>query len=278
MNLLQLIAQNHKAAVGFAILFLFAIIALLAPWIAPYSPTAMKFRPWQATSPRHLLGTTAMGQDIFSQLVWGTRLSLLVAFTVGTIATFLSVVVGLSAGYFGGKIDAVLSIITNVFLVIPGLPLMIIIVAYITIRGVLPIIVVISVTGWAWGARVLRSQALTLRNRDFVLASRVVGEGPMHIIFADILPNMFSLIIANFFGVSLYAALSEAGLEFLGLGDVSAITWGTMLYWAQNNEALIFGQWQWIVAPGMCIVALGTSFALVNFAADEVTNPRLRRR
>ena len=100
----------------------------------------------------------------------------------------------------------------------------------------------------------------------------------MHIIFADILPNMFSLIVANFFGVSLYAALSEAGLEFLGLGDVSAITWGTMLYWAQNNEALIFGQWQWIVAPGMCIVALGTSFALVNFAADEVTNPRLRRR
>jgi len=278
MNWKGLALQNRKATIGFAILVLFILVAILAPWIAPASPTSMEFQPWLRPSSAHPLGTTAMGQDIFSQLIWGSRLSLLVGFSVGLMATFLSVVMGLTAGYFGGIVDGILSAITNVFLVIPGLPLMIIIAAYITIQGVFPIIVVISVTGWAWGARVLRSQVLTLKNRDFVLASRVAGEGPLRIIFTDILPNMLSLIVANFFGSCLYAILSEAGLEFLGLGDVSVVTWGTMLYWAQNNMALIFGQWPWIVAPGICIVLVGTAFALVNFGTDEVTNPRLRKR
>jgi peptide/nickel transport system permease protein len=278
VNWKRLALQNRKATVGFAVLSLFILIAILAPWIAPASPTSMEFQSWLRPSIAHPLGTTAMGQDIFSQLIWGSRLSLLVGFAVGLMATFLSVVMGLTAGYAGRIVDGILSAITNIFLVIPGLPLMIIIAAYITIRGVFPIIVVIAVTGWAWGARILRSQVLTLKNRDFVLASRVAGEGSLRIIFSDILPNMLSLIMANFFGVSLYAVLSEAGLEFLGLGDVSVVTWGTMLYWAQNNMALIFGQWQWVVAPGICIAIVGTSFALINFAADEVTNPKLRRR
>ena len=268
--------HNRKSQLGLALLATFAFVALFAPFIAPASPSEMTFLPFEPPSAQHLLGTTALGQDIFSQLVWGTRLSLLVGLLAGAVATFISVLIGLVAGYYGGWIDEVLSTFTNIFLVIPGLPLLIVIAAYINLSGVLPIIFVIAVTGWAWGARVLRSQMLTLRNRDFVQAAAVAGEGGGRIIFAEILPNMLSLIAANFFGAALFAVLSEAGLEFLGLGDVGITTWGTMLYWAQNNQAFLMGQWAWMVAPGLCIALLGTSFALLNFAIDEITNPKLR--
>lgn len=160
-----------------------------------------------------------------------------------TIASIISVVVGLICGYFGGIVDDLLSAITNVFLVLPGLPLMIIIAAYITVQSILPMIFVISLTGLAWGARVLRSQMLTLKKRDYVKATIVAGESPFRIIFYGIFPNMLGLIVANFFGAALYAVSSEAGLEFLGLGNVNAVTRGTILYWAQNNQAVLLGQW-----------------------------------
>jgi len=278
MKYLLVFLHNKKAAVGICLLLFFVIVAIFAPYIAPYSPTYMGFTPLQMSSRQHLLGTTAIGQDIFSRVIWGTRLSLFVGIIIGLIATMLSVIVGLTAGYFGGLVDDIFMMITNIFLVIPGLPLMIIIAAYITVKGTVTIVFVISITGWAWGARVLRSQAMTLKNRDFVKASIVVGERPSHVIFSDIFPNMLSLVVANFFGVSLYAVLSEAGLEFLGLGDSSAVSWGTILYWSQNNNAMLFGLWQWMVVPGLCIALLGVSFALINFAIDEVTNPRLRKR
>jgi len=278
MKYLLVFLHNKKAAVGICLLLFFVIVAIFAPYIAPYSPTYMGFTPLQMSSRQHLLGTTAIGQDIFSRVIWGTRLSLFVGIIIGLIATMLSVIVGLTAGYFGGLVDDIFMMITNIFLVIPGLPLMIIIAAYITVKGTVTIVFVISITGWAWGARVLRSQAMTLKNRDFVKASIVVGERPSHVIFSDIFPNMLSLVVANFFGVSLYAVLSEAGLEFLGLGDSSAVSWGTIIYWSQNNNAMLFGLWQWMVVPGLCIALLGVSFALINFAIDEVTNPRLRKR
>ncbi len=270
--------KNRKAAVGASLFIFFVIVAIFAPYIAPYSPTYMGFTPLQSPNAKHWLGTTATGQDIFSRVVWGTRLSLMVGIIVGLIATTVSVIIGLTAGYFGGKVDDILMTITNIFLVIPGLPLIIILAAYITVKGIWTIIFVISITGWAWGARVLRSQTMTLKNRDFVKASTVVGERSSHIIFFDIFPNMLGLIVANFFGAAIYAVLSEAGLEFLGLGDSSAVSWGTILYWAQNNQAILFGLWQWMAVPGLLIALLGMSFALMNFAVDELTNPRLRKR
>jgi len=270
--------KNRKAAVGASLFIFFVIVAIFAPYIAPYSPTYMGFTPLQSPNAKHWLGTTATGQDIFSRVVWGTRLSLMVGIIVGLIATTVSVIIGLTAGYFGGKVDDILMTITNIFLVIPGLPLIIILAAYITVKGIWTIIFVISITGWAWGARVLRSQTMTLKNRDFVKASTVVGERSSHIIFSDIFPNMLGLIVANFFGAAIYAVLSEAGLEFLGLGDSSAVSWGTILYWAQNNQAILFGLWQWMAVPGLLIALLGMSFALMNFAVDELTNPRLRKR
>ena len=275
MNWSRLV-RNPKSLIGLLLLLFFVAVALLAPVIAPYSPKDTSFIPFDPGSAAHPLGTTALGEDVLSQLIWGTRLSLLVGLLAGAIATFVSVVIGLVSGYAGGVVDEVLSTFTNIFLVIPGLVLLILLAAYINVEGVLPIIFVIAVTGWAWGARVLRAQTLSLRNRDFVEAARVVGEGGGRIVFAEILPNMLSLIAANFFGAALFAVLSEAGLEFLGLGDVGIVTWGTMLYWAQTNQAFLLNQWAWMIAPGLCIALLGTSFALLNFAIDEITNPKLR--
>ena len=262
---------NKKALVGGCILLFLALVAIFAPVIAPYGPNETRFFPSLPPSREHPLGTTSLGQDIFSQVVWGTRLTLTVGLVTGSICALISTTIGLVSGYFGGWVDELLSLITNVFLVLPGLPLMIIIAAYITVQSVVPIIVVISITGWAWGARVLRSQMLTLKNRDYVKAAIVAGEHPLRIIFVEILPNMLGLIVANFFGAALYAVLSEAGLEFLGLGNVNAVTWGTILYWAQNNQAMLLGQWQWMVVPGLLIAILGMSFALLNFAVDEMT-------
>ena len=275
MNWSRLV-RNPKSLIGLLLLLFFVAVALLAPVIAPYSPKDTSFIPFDLGSAEHPLGTTALGEDVLSQLIWGTRLSLLVGVVAGAVATFVSVVIGLVSGYAGGVVDEVLSTFTNIILVIPGLVLLILLAAYINVEGVLPIIFVIAVTGWAWGARVLRAQTLSLRNRDFVEAARVVGEGGGRIVFAEILPNMLSLIAANFFGAALFAVLSEAGLEFLGLGDASIVTWGTMLYWAQTNQAFLLNQWAWMIAPGLCIALLGTSFALLNFAIDEITNPKLR--
>lgn len=277
MTNLKIFLKNKKAVTGASILIFLSLVAIFAPIIAPYSPDSTEFAPALKPSSEHLLGTTSLGQDIFSQIVWGTRLTLLVGFVTGLISSIISIIMGLTAGYFGGITDDILSVITNIFLVLPGLPLMIILAAYITVKSVLPIIFVISITGWAWGARVLRSQMMTLKNRDYVKAANVIGEHPIRIIFADIFPNMLGLILANFFGAALYAVLSEASLSFLGLGNVNAVTWGTILYWAQNNQALLLGQWQWMAVPGLLIAILGTSFALLNFAVDEMTNPKLRR-
>ena len=184
--------------------------------------------------------------------------------------------IGVSAAYIGGTTDLVLGLITDVFLVLPQLPLMIVIASYFRSTSYWIIIAVIVVTGWAYGARQLRSQALSLRHREFLEAARIRGERTFHIIVFELLPTMTSLIVANFLGAALYAVLSAAGLQFIGLGNVSETSWGTMLYWAENNEALSTGSPLWVVAPGLCIALLGAAFALINYGFDEIGNPALR--
>ncbi|WP_291430473.1 dipeptide/oligopeptide/nickel ABC transporter permease/ATP-binding protein [Deinococcus sp.] len=267
--------SSPRSVLGAGLLTLFVLLALLAPVLTPYRPNSMEFDAFMGFSAQHPLGTTALGQDIFAQFVYGARLTLLVGFVAGLIATFLSVTFGLAAAYFGGRIDEAINTLINVFLVLPGLPLIIVAAAFIRGGGVWPVILVIGLTGWAFGARVLRSQALALRERDFIAAAVVSGEGALRIIFVEMLPNMAGLIAANFFGAALYAVLSEAALSFIGVGDVSQVTWGTMLYWAQAKGALLQGAWWWVALPGLSIALLGTSFAFLNFAVDEISNPRL---
>jgi oligopeptide/dipeptide ABC transporter ATP-binding protein len=210
-------------------------------------------------------------------MLYGARASMLVGVGAAVVTTVLAVLVGVTAGYVGGIGDEALSLLANVFLVLPSLPLTIILAAYLPHAGSLGIILVISVTGWAWGARVLRAQTLSLRKRDFVEAARATGEKTWRIILRDILPNQVAVIAAAFLGTVTGAILTQASLAFLGLTDVTQWSWGTILYWAQVSSALLTGAWWWFVPAGLAIALLGTALSLVNFGIDEFINPRLRQ-
>jgi peptide/nickel transport system permease protein len=269
--------SNRLAVGGLAIVAFFGLVALFAPVIAPYDPANINYPPMLGMSAQHLLGTTSQGNDVFSQLVYGARASLYVGLAAAAIITLVQLVMGVFSGYVGGWADAALSIVTNVFLVVPALVLLIIIAAYLPSRNLTVVMLILAITGWAWGARVLRAQAISLRDRAFVESARMAGEGRWRVVFGHIVPNMFGILVANFFGAALYAVLAEAGLEFLGLGNINDVTWGNMLYWAQNGNAILLGQWLYLLLPGLCILLLGTAFGLLNFAVDQVANPRLRR-
>jgi peptide/nickel transport system permease protein len=270
------VRSNRKATAGAILLGIFILVALFPGLIAHDSPSLDAYRPHLGLSSAHLLGTTAYGQDMWAQLVWGTRNVLEIAFVVGLAATAIAVLVGIAAAYLGGLWDGSLSVITDVLLVIPLFPLLIVIAGYAHGGGTLVLIVVITATSWSYTARQLRAQALTLRNRDFLEAARVRGERKIYIIVVEVIPTMTSLIVASFLTNALYAVLFASSLQFIGLGDPNTVSWGTMLYWAQNNAALQTGQAMWALAPGACIAALGAAFALLNYAFDEIGNPALR--
>jgi peptide/nickel transport system permease protein len=267
-----------KAKIGAAIFALFVLIAIIGPAIAPYDPSATTTQT-SALPPNihHLLGTTSTGQDVLSQLLVGLRSTVVLGLLTGVFATVLAVLVGVSAGFLGGVADEFLSLLANVFLVLPALPLLIVLLGYLPPgSGQLPTAIVLSGLGWPWGARVIRAQTLTLRNRDYVLAAREIGEPNWRIIVFEILPNEVSLIAAGFVSTVLYAILTSVALAFIGLADFSGWSLGTMLYWAQSQEAIQLGAWWWYIPPGLAVAFLGMSLVLLNFGLDEIGNPRLR--
>lgn len=270
--------SNRKARIGLSILGLFILVAIFAPVLAPHSPTATTFTPYRNPSGANLFGTTGNGQDVFSQMLYGARVSLLVGLAAGLGATIVAVVLGLISGYRPGIVDEVLGFVTNLALVIPGLPLMIILAAYIPNRSVWTIILVVAFTAWATGARVIRSQASTLRAREFITSAVFSGERLGRVVFREILPNMTSLVASSFFSAATAAVMAEASLEFLGLGNPSTVSWGTILYNAQQQNALLTGQWVLVFAPGLAIALLAVSFTLINFGVDALSNPRLREK
>lgn len=272
----HVVPQSLKVRVGLAMLMAFVVMAIVGPYVAPYNPSAMSAAILAPPSGAHLLGTTESGQDVLSQLLVGSGISLLVGFAAGAIATVLSVVVGVAAGFVSGWGSEALSTLSNVFLVIPALPLVIVLAGYLPSKGSVAVAVVIAVTGWAWGARVLRVQTLSIRRREFVLAARAVGEPNWRLIIFEILPNEVPIIASSFLFTVIFAILTEAGLAFLGIGNVTSWSWGSMLYWAQNYQAFASGAWWWYVPPGACVALVGMALALVNFGIDEYVNPRLR--
>ncbi|MCU1524422.1 MAG: oligopeptide/dipeptide transporter, ATPase subunit [Microbacteriaceae bacterium] len=268
--------RSPKTIVGIVIVVFFALVAIFGPLLVTTDPSAVSFNVLLPPSAKHLLGTTHTGQDIFAQMVVGARISMLVGFVAAVLATLLSLIIGLAAGYLGGIPDELLSLVSNIFLVIPTLPLVVILAGALPSTGSLSITIVISITAWAWGARVLRAQTLSLRKRDFVEAARATGESTFRIIFREILPNQTAIVAATFLSTVIGAILTQASLAFLGLTDVTEWSWGGILYWAQNSSALSFGAWWWFVPPGLCIALLGTALSLINFGIDEFINPRLR--
>jgi peptide/nickel transport system permease protein len=270
------VRSNRKATAGTVILAVFCVIALIPGLIAHDNPEADAYGRSLGPSLHHLLGTTAQGQDIFAQAIWGTRETLVIALVSGALSTVLSVIMGVAAAYLGGIWDGSLNLITDILLVIPTFPLLIVLIAYLPNSGLVALIGVLVITGYSYGARQLRAQALSLRNRDFLEAARVRGERRLYIVFVEIIPTMASLIAATFLGTAVYNVLAAAGLQFIGLGDPNSLSWGTMLYWAQNGAALQTGQYLWAIVPGACIALLGAAFALLNYAFDEIGNPALR--
>jgi peptide/nickel transport system permease protein len=271
--------RSPKVLLGLFIVGFFLILMIIGPWIAPYNPSATNFLPNTAPSAAHWFGTTSLGQDIFSQLLVGARASMVVALIAGLVATLLSVTVGVAAGYLGGPADDGLTMLSNVFLAIPGLPLLIVIDAYLPVSGrsnEYIIGLIISLTGWAWGARVLRAQTLSLRNRDFVEASRIIGESRLRIMVSEIAPNLLPVLASSLLFTILYAIGAYVTLAYLGLTSTAVWNWGTIMFWAQSNNAPLAGQWYWFVPPGICIALVGTGLALLNFSIDEFINPRLR--
>jgi peptide/nickel transport system permease protein len=273
-SLVAALMRDRRALIGLALLGGFVLLALLGPFAVGERANALDV-PLTPPSWRHLLGTTGQGADVLAQTVLGARKTLAIGLLVGVLVTLLGVVFGVAAGYAGGRIDDLGSTVTNVFLVIPGLPLTIIVAAYLP-RGPWTMALVLTVAGWAWCARVFRSETLTLRQRDFVSAARLAGESHWRIVAVEILPNMASLVAASFIGTTVYAIGAQVGLEFLGLGDLASISWGTNLYWASNDAALLTGAWWTFVPTGLCVALVGFALTLVGFAVDEMTNPRLR--
>jgi peptide/nickel transport system permease protein len=272
--------RSPKILIGLGLLAFFVVLAIIGPWIAPYDPGKIVLSTTQNPSAHHWLGQTQLGQDIWSQLLAGTRPVILVSFLAGAIATILSIVIGITAGYVGGWVDELLSMLANVFLVLPALPLLIVVGSFLP-KGEsannLLIGIVIALTGWAWGARVLRAQSLSLRNRDFVEAARISGEGTWRIIIFEMVPNLVAILAASFLFTVLYAIGTYVALGFLGvLNPASNYSWGSILWAATQGQAVASGQWWWYIPPGLCIALLGTSLALINFGIDEFINPRLR--
>ena len=268
--------RNRKTLIGLSILAVFVLVAAFGDLIAPFDPDKTSPDVLQPPSAKHWLGTTNTGQDIASQLLVGTRGVLVVGLLAGVFATILSVIVGVTAGFVGGIGDEILSLLSNVFLVIPALPLIIIVAGLLPEAGGVTVAVVISLTGWAWGSRVLRAQTMSLRRRDFVEAARANGESLWRLVAFEVLPNLTAIIAASFVGTVIFAILSEIALAFIGVTSISEWNWGTILFWAQSNQALAQGAWWWFVPAGLCIAAVGTALTLINFGIDEFVNPRLR--
>lgn len=279
---LRVVFKNRKAVVGISILTFFTVLAVFAPQITgttrPERFVSRSHLPPMSVNndQTHILGTTRQGQDMFAQIVWGARTTLGVGFIAGTLITINAILIGVTAGYVGGWVDELLSLAMNIFLILPGLPLIIVLASFLGQSGPLTIIVVLSLVNWAYGARVLRSQTLALRNSEFVAAAKVSGEPDWRIILFEILPNMTSLVVSSWIGSVLFAVLIEASLRFIGVGDANSISWGGILFWAQQNQALLVGAWWTFIPPGICIALVGLSLTLINYALDEITNPRLQ--
>jgi oligopeptide/dipeptide ABC transporter ATP-binding protein len=299
--------RSPKVVAGLVILGAFGVVAIIGRWIAPYSPNATDTQNWvqrivvPGTGPGtqfpanyyplplppsagHWLGTTVFAQDVLSQVLASTQATLFVGLLAAAIATVLSILIGVSAGYFGGGTDEGLSLLSNVFLAIPGLPLLIVLADYVPRAGssVFLVAAIIAVTSWAYTARTLRAQTLSLRNRDFVEAARVSGEGRLRIILVEVLPNLIPIVAASFLFTTLSAIGAYVAIAFLGLAGSPTSSppglwnWGEMLREGFANNAVRGGWWWWWGPPGICVALLGTGLALLNFGIDEFINPRLR--
>ncbi|HPF19485.1 MAG: ABC transporter permease [Bacillota bacterium] len=273
------VLANKMALFGTVVLLLFILVAIFGPLLVPFS--VLEFGEVEdmlnPPGPGHILGTDDMGRDVLGYLIAGSRISLLVGALATGISMVIGTVIGIVSGYSGKVIDNVLMRITDFFLVIPWLPLMMVLAAILG-TSIWNIIVVIGVTSWAGTARVVRSQTLSVRENQFVERTVSIGAGSGHIMLHHILPNVFPLVFANTILIAAAAITSETTLSFLGLGDPAHASWGMMLHYAFETGATSTGAWWYFLPPGLCVVAVVLAFTLMGYAFDEILNPKLKER
>ncbi len=268
--------RNVKFLIGFSIVGLALVIALVGPFLVDADPFEFGYGTGLAPSSEHLLGTTAPGQDVLAQLVYGLRASFAVGAMSAAVAFLIATAVGFTAGYRGGVVDEVLSMLTNIVLVIPTLAVLIIVAAYLSVRGLVSEALLIGITSWPWAARAIRAQTFTLASRDFVSLARLSGARGTHVIVREIAPNMGSYLFLVFILLFGGSILTAAFLDFLGLGPTNAMSLGVMMNNAAVSSALPLGMWWWFVPPGLAIVVVVGALYVMNVGLDEIFNPRLR--
>lgn len=268
--------RNTKLRIGLGVLLFFLLLMIFGPLMTKYKPADFVGPSSVPPSAEFWFGTTTFGEDVFTQFVYGLAPTFLVGIVGGTIGTLLGMLIGFVAGYRGGWIDEVLNILTNIVLTIPVLALLLVLVAYIPVRGVLIEAVFIGLTSWPWAARAIRSQTFSLRARDFVDLAKMSGMNSWKIITTEIAPNMASYLFMTFILMFGNAILNAATLDFLGLGPSEGVSMGTMMNLAVQWSALMLGVWWWFIPPGIAITAIVGSLYVMNVGLDEVFNPKLR--
>ena len=275
-EILYFALRNNKLKVGLAVLLLFVVLTIVGPLLTNYPPMDYVGPLSAPPSSEFWFGTTSFGQDIFSQFVHGLKASFLVGIVGGGLGTLLGMLVGFTAGYRGGMVDEALNMLTNIVLVIPTLAVLLIIVAYLEVRGIFIESIFIGCTAWPWAARAIRAQTFSLRSRDFVDLARLSGMNSLKIIFTEIAPNMMSYLLLVFILQFGGAVLIAATLDFIGLGPTDAMSLGLMMNNAVLWGALILGIWWWFIPPGVAITAIVGALYITNVGLDEVFNPKLR--
>ena len=270
--------NNKMGLIGFYLLGFFVLMAIFGPLLYPYDPQDYGLGPtFSSPDLSYLLGTDDMGRDVLGGVISGARISIIVGFLSTALSMVIGTVVGISSGYYGRRIDAFLMRVTDIFLVIPWLPLALVLTAILG-ASLWNIILVIGLTSWPGTARIVRSQTLTLRERQFVERAKAIGSTNAYIMKRHILPNVFPLIFANTVLVSAIAILSETTLSFLGMGDTTTPSWGMMLHYAFESGAASLGAYWYLIPPGLCVVLTVLGFTFIGYAFDEIFNPKLQRR
>ncbi len=269
--------ESPKTCIGLTLIVLMFVLTFGANMFTSHDPMERYKNEYHSPpSQEHVLGTTRLGRDVLAQTLYGGRTSIGVGLLAGFIAVSISLVVGVTAGYFGGILDNAISAVINVVMVIPQVVLLLIVASMMGGSTPLLIAVLIGLTSWPFGARVIRAQTMSIRSREFIYSAETLGETKFRRLFVEIMPNMLSMISSAFVGTLIYAIMAQSFLEFLGFGDPLSITWGTMLYNAQNTGALSSGIWWEVLGPSLAIITLGVGLTLINFSIDEISNPKLR--
>jgi peptide/nickel transport system permease protein len=280
-NFFKLVASSKLGLSGLVVFFICVLVAIFAPIISPYDPLErhydasgrlLRLKP---PSGDHLLGTTLLGRDVFSQLLWGARPGLVIGLSTALGVIMIGVNIGLIAGYYGGWIDNFLMRITDIFMGVPFLPFIIVILS-LTGKSIWTIIMAMVIIMWRSTARVIRSQVLSLRERPFVDAARITGASSLKIVYFEIAPNILPIALVNIAFALAWAIITEASIGFLGFGDPDVISWGTIIYKAFASQ-MSYKAWWWVVPPGAAIMMLVTAVYFIGRAYEEMVNPRLKR-